>query len=276
MKILAGLLVILAVGAGSTWYFLFGQTKGLKRRGKPINNITAQAQTPAAQSSELGSPQPGGPEPEAHATTGSAPLTDSPAEAVSRTIRVQPTKETVEDFPAFIDVTDGSNQYHCQYTGQFRRTKKIIVEIKTYDIASYVVEPSRGQTLELLDGLLVDGKAKVYMLRFISSLTGKMIMNDIYDRINSSFDDVDVDRLQQNIENFVSVFQNGSKPGDIVYIVWLPGGKVYSAFNSADPVPFIAHDFPFARALWRIWAGPTFGDVRFNLVRRFADPVSTP
>ncbi len=254
MKILAGLLVVLAIGAGGAYYFLFGQTKSLKLRGKPPAT-TVVSTTPLTDT-----------EP---ATTPAA--TPTP-EKISRQIRVEPSKEITEDFPSFIEVHDGDKRYRCEYTGQFRRTKKVIVELKTYDIASYVVEPQKGETLKLLDELLVDGKAKVYMLRFISALRGQMIMNDIYDRINSSFDDVDVDRLQKNIEDFVSVFKSGSQKGDIVYIVWLPGGKVYSAFNTADPVPYIADDVPFARALWRIWAGPTFGDIRFNLVRRFADP----
>jgi hypothetical protein len=255
MKILAGLLVVFAIGAGSAYYFLFGQTKSLKLRGKPPAATVASTTPPTATDS----------------ATNSAAATPTP-EPASRQIRVEPSKEITEDFPSFIEVVDGEKRYRCEYTGQFRRTKKVIVELKTYDIASYVVEPEKGETLKLLDGLLVDGKAKVYMLRFISALRGQMIMNDIYDRINSSFDDVDVDRLQKNIDDFVSVFKSGSQKGDIVYIVWLPGGKVYSAFNTADPVPYIADDIPFARALWRIWAGPTFGDIRFNLVRRFADP----
>jgi hypothetical protein len=254
MKILAGLLVVLAVGAGSAYYYFFGQTKTLKLRGKPPASSVANATPPTSS------------DPAAN------PVAPPAAEPVSPQIRVEPSKEVTEEFPTFIDVVDGEKRYRCEYTGQFRRTKKVLVEIKTYDIASYVVEPQKGETLKLLDGLLVDGKAKVYMLRFISALRGQMIMNDIYDRINSSFDDVDVDRLQKNIDDFVSVFKSGSAKGDIVYIVWLPGGKVYSAFNTADPVPYIADDVPFARALWRIWAGPTFGDIRFNLVRRFADP----
>lgn len=267
MKVLLGLIMILALGAGTTYFFVFGQVKGLKLRGKPPAHSPTQptaAANPAANTDVSAGTNPtADPAPEQLPTS---------IESMSPTIRVEPSKEVVEDFPAFIDVHDGEKSFHCEYTGQFRRTKKIIVEIKTYDIASYVVEPQRGQTMELLDGLLVDGKTKVYMLRFISSLKGTMIMNDIYDRINSSFDDVDVDRLQKNIDNFVSVFKSGSKPGDVVYIVWLPNGKVYSAFNTKDPVPSIAQDVPFARALWRIWAGPTFGDIRFNLVRRFADP----
>jgi hypothetical protein len=261
MRIFVGLVVVLAIAGGTAWYFLFGQVKTLKRRGKPpavTQNLPAEV-LPAA-----GTSAPGDPAPSTVATP--------PAEPVARQVQVEPSGETVEDFPAFIEVVDGSKRYRCEYTGQFRRTKKVLVEIKTYDIASYVLEPEKGETLKLLDGLLVDGKAKVYMLRFISALRGQMIMNDIYDRINSSFDDVDVDRLQKNIDDFVSVFKSGSQKGDIVYIVWLPGGRVYSSFNQANPVPYIADDVPFARALWRIWAGPTFGDIRFNLVRRFADP----
>jgi hypothetical protein len=99
-----------------------------------------------------------------------------------------------------------------------------------------------------------------------------MLINDIYTRINESFTDVDVDRLQDSINAFCKQFEKGSKAGETVYMAWIPGGKVYSSFDKPADVTFLAKDFPFARALWRIWAGPTFGDIRFNLVRRYADP----
>lgn len=247
-RILSLAVVLILVGAvGFGWYFLYGPVQGLKVHPRGASAVS---------------------------TASAAEVEPLPAEVEappSPTIAVVPSEEVIENFPATITVRDGAKSFVAKYTGQFRRNKKFIIAIDTYDIASYVVEPANGETLELLDGLLVDGKAKVYMLRFVNGLPGRQIMNDIYNEINTSFTDVDLERLQESVDNFCTQFKNGSKPGDIVYIVWLPEGKVYSAFNSADSLTFLAQDVPFARALWRIWAGPRRGDIRFNLVRRYAD-----
>lgn len=191
-------------------------------------------------------------------------------------IAVAPSTDLVEAFPSTVTVHDGDKTYVARYTGQMRRVKPVFVlPINVYDIASYVIEPKEGETLKLLDGLLVDGATKVYLLRFLNNLPGKKISDDIYDEINETFTDVDVDRLKPSIDKFVTQFKGGSKKGDVVYIVWLPGGKVYSAFNTSDRVHFIGQDVPFARAIWRIWAGPKFGEKRLSLVSRYATNSAT-
>lgn len=244
--VLAALAAALGL-AGYQWYAIFGRPDGkLKLRG------TAMAAPP----------QPAADQPQAEAEAPPA-----------LTISVQPSNEAIDAFPATVVVREGGREHVAHYTGQARRIKPIFVlPIQVYDVASYVVEPKEGAANDLLDGLLVDGQPKVYLLRFLNNIPGKKIMDDIYDEINATFTDVDVDRLQSNIDQFVQQFQRGSKKGEVVYIVWLPGGKVYSGFNTPEEVHFIGHDVPFARAIWRIWAGDKFGDKRVQLVSRYASP----
>jgi hypothetical protein len=250
MKRAIGVVVLLTLAGalGSGWYFFYGPVQGLKIPAKP--SVLAN-EAPAAE-----------PSPES--------ANNVPPQAPSPTIAIEPSSDEIEGFPAQFTIRDGSQTLAAKYTGQFRRTKEIIVSIKIYDIASYVVEPTQGKTLDLLDGLLVDGKAKVYMIRFLNNLPGRPLMNDIYKDINSSFTDVDVGRLKDTIDIFCSQFKNGSRLGDVVYMVWLSDGRVYSAYNSASPLQLLVHDVSFARALWRNWAGPRRGDLRFNLVSEYA------
>lgn len=266
MKKMLSILLLVIIGGGAYGgYLLFGQKKTLKIR-KPIPLTTAAA-TPSATPAQAPVAE------TPNAIVESKPV-EAPKEEASppKSISVEPSKENLEDFPATITVKDGDKNYTVQYTGQFRRSKKFLIELNTYDIASYVQSPEKGQTMDLLNDLLVDGEVKVYMLRFINALPGRQISNDIYDAINEQFYDVDVDRLKDGINTFCEQFSVGSSRGDIVYIVWLPGGAVYSGFKTRD-LSFVGKDVPFARALWRIWAGPKYGEKRYGLVRRFAfDP----
>jgi hypothetical protein len=266
-KILMLLILVIVAGGAYGGYLLFGQKKTLKIR-KPIPLSTATTAGSADPKQEVIAATP---DPAIESKTAEPLSVEAPT---PKSISVEPSKENLEDFPATITVKDGDKSYTVQYTGQFRRSKKFLIELNTYDIASYVQSPEKGQTMDLLNDLLVDGEVKVYMLRFINALPGRQISNDIYDAINEQFYDVDVDRLQDGINTFCEQFSVGSNRGDIVYIVWLPGGAVYSGFKSQD-LSFVGKDVPFARALWRIWAGPKYGEKRYGLVRRFAFEPST-
>lgn len=264
MKRVGGLVVIgiLLVACGYGWYFFYGPVRGLKitpqtkAATQESNLATSEEHDPVDQDVSIAEPTP-------------PPIVEE-SPAPSPTIAVIPSQEEIEGFPAQITVRDGEQAFVAEYTGQFRRTKEFVLSIDVYDIASYVVEPTHGETLELLDGLLVDGKVKVYVIRFLNSLPGRPLMNDIYNDINTSFTDVDLEKLQENVDRFCLQFQDGSRRGDTVFMAWLPDGKVYSGFNTTDPLTLLAHDIPFARALWRNWSGPRRGDLRFNLVRNYA------
>src|SRR5690606_27840072 len=140
-----------------------------------------------------------------------------------------------------------------------------------YSIASYVEEPKAGNSNELLDRLLSDGPRKVYILRFLKPLPGNQILNAIREEIDATFQDADMERLKENIDNFVQIFAEGSSTGDEVYMVWLPQGRLYCSFKKQDELKMIAQDIPLARAIWRIWAGEQSGEERLSLVERFSN-----
>lgn len=187
------------------------------------------------------------------------------------TIQLTPADETSEGFPRSITIRDGQQTRQVEYTGSFLRTRKVLfVTLRLYEIASYVESPQPGESESLLDGLLEDGPAKVYVIRFTMKLSGQQITSTIRKEIDETFTDVDMDRLADGIDRFVDQFSRGSSPGNVVYLAWLPGGRVYNGYETTI-LDRIATDFPFARAIWRIWAGEQAGPERFGLVRLLAN-----
>lgn len=188
-------------------------------------------------------------------------------------IRVAPSKRQIQGFPDSVTVFDTKGRYETTYTGKLLRMRRlVVVPVRLYEIASYTPSPQRGETEALLQQLLVDGAPKVYIIKFLIPLPGRTILKDIYDEIHATFTDVDMVRLGPNIDRFVQQFAKGSKRGDYVYILWLPGGRVYSSFGNPDKVEFIGEDVPLARAIWRIWAGPNSPE-RNGLVQQYARPA---
>lgn len=199
---------------------------------------------------------------------------DSPAVVTKAptVISIQVAKELENGFPKSLTIHEAGRTFQAQYTGQFTRVRKLLIfPVKVYTIASYVEAPNQGDTQGLLDSLLTDGPRKVYVLRFLRSLTGKQILGAIREEIDLTFDDVDMVRLQSNIDRFCENFANGSSPGDLVYIAWLPGGRLCTSFNKPEHVEMIAEDIPLTRAIWRIWAGANAGAERVGLVERYAN-----
>lgn len=184
-------------------------------------------------------------------------------------VRVELGPFSAAGFPERATVFDGSCPTEVHYTGKILRKRAVLlVPVNIYEIAAYVEEPAEADQETLLDEMLVDGPVKLFVLRFLLPLPGRAILADIRQAIVDSFGDVDMGQLQCEIDRFCGQFGRGASRGEMVYIVWLPGGRIYSGFHTADPLSFIAADEPMARAIWRVWAGPD-SENRVDLVERF-------
>lgn len=187
-------------------------------------------------------------------------------------IKVVPSDELIDAFPKSVTLQVDGQSYSLENTGQFVRARTLVIfPIQIYSIASYVESPTSAHRDDLLAGLMRDGPRKVYLLRFLRNLKGSLIHTAISEEIEETFSDVDMGKFKMDIERFTSQFANGSTAGDMVYMVWLPGGWLFSSYNKADSLNLIAQDVTLARAVWRIWAGPNAGDDRFQLVRRYTN-----
>jgi hypothetical protein len=198
------------------------------------------------------------------------PPTQTGNAAMLPTLKVTPSENTIDDFPETVTISDGSRELEVRYTGRILRKRAVVlIPMRIYEIASYVEEPAEGDTETLLDGLLVDGRAKLFIIRFLMPLPGKAILNDIRIALEESFGDVDMNEVDEEIQRFCSQFGRGSSRGDLVHIVWLKGGKVFSAFEAPERLEYIAEHEAMARAIWRIWTGPE-SENRIDLVQRYS------
>ncbi|QDU63921.1 hypothetical protein Pan216_48020 [Planctomycetes bacterium Pan216] len=195
------------------------------------------------------------------------PLEFAPSEFPT-SLQVIPSEETADGFPKEVKIEAGDHSFTARYTGQMTRSKNLLVlSIDLYALASYAVDPPKdGDSEAMLDEMFQSGERKLLLLKFLKPLPGKHIFQAVEEEIEISFTDVDLDPLRPNMDQFLAQFANGSMPGDIVYIAWLPGGRLYSSFNEPEDVSLVLEDVPFVRALWRIWFGPQSGPERFGLV----------
>lgn len=261
-----GFFMALSLVLSFTWF------RGVTRPRGPSNRATSEWQW-----SETANPTDASiPTPSSDNSTAVNPIV-SPSSAVAEAhsgeprlaevLQVATAGPKVEGFPETVIVREGNSRHSLTYTGKFIRKRWFL---HLYEIASYIEAPQNGSTDNLLDALLRDGTRRVYLLRFLKPLPGSQIHGAIEEEIALTFTDVDMPRLRPNIDNFTRPFGNGSNTGDMVYLVWLPGGRSFSSFGDPQNVSLIARDVPLARAIWRIWAGENSGPERAGLVRRFA------
>jgi hypothetical protein len=179
--------------------------------------------------------------------------------------------ELVDGFPKTIQLIDGKRTYTLEFTGSFiRKTKLLFITIDLYVIGSYIEKPTTGTTDELLDGMLVDGIRRAYLLRMLKTVPGSAVAHAIDLEIDTFFTDVDMAKVGDEVDQFRKIFANGAKRDQIVYMAWLPGGRSYASFQDPDNVGMVTHDLPLARAIWRIWAGKHSGPERVGLVTHIA------
>lgn len=189
-------------------------------------------------------------------------------------IRVSVGGQIRDGFPETLKIQADGRSFDLQCTGLYIRSRMLLVlPFDLYAIANFTESPSPGDAPALLDNLLVDGKPKVYLLRFLKKLSGSQIHKAIQDEIDSTFKDVDMVKHGGEIQRFVQKFDKGSNKGEVVYMCWLPGNRIYCGFNDPKRLELISSDASLTRAIWRIWCGENAGPERVGLVSRL---VSNP
>lgn len=198
------------------------------------------------------------------------PPPEPKSKEIPRIVQVKTSEEKIDGFPKSIEIQAGDQHFSANYTGNVIRKKVVLIlPVRTNNVASYVIDPKEGDADELADSLLVDGEPRALILKFAMRLPYTFIADDINTEIAETFTDVDVPRLRKNIDRFINKFSNGSQTGHLVYFVWMPGGRVYIGYETPNEVELIAEDVPFARALWRCYAGRQEPD-RADLVKQYA------
>ena len=176
-------------------------------------------------------------------------------------------------FPGNARVLADGQEVLTHFTGQLTRYANLyVVKLPVYSIASFLENPGAGGDAEgILANMLEDGLTRVYVIRFERNVSGAQLEDAFRKEIEATFSDVDMPRLKPRIDTVLAQFGKGAKKGDMVYMVWRPGGRLHCGFGNPHAIGPVAVDIPLARAFWRIWAGEHNGD-RTELVRGVALP----
>jgi hypothetical protein len=178
-------------------------------------------------------------------------------------------------FPEKVVVVEGGRSTTLPMTGSYVRSRKIVVTIDFYEIASYVADRPSGSTDEMLESIWSDDGKKVYLLRFLFSVPGWQLRQAIHDEIARSFKDVSVDDHKEELDRMRTAFGTGAAAGDVFYLVRLPGNRIYLGVRNEKDLSLVTTSPPLARAIWRMWAGPTAEPGRAGLVKLLETPAAS-
>jgi hypothetical protein len=205
-----------------------------------------------------------------HAARPRAAAAYATAENADDAVWMEPKLDRARPFPETIRTGGPIGDCTLQLTGSFVRRRPILfLNLDVYEIASYVETPKLGSTEELLDGLLIPNQRRAYHLRFLLSLSGKQVMEAFDDEVSRSFGDVDMEKHGADVKAFVNLLADGVSAGDVVYLLWTPDGCLFAGFKRNRALERITSEPSVARAIWRIWAGPTAEPGRAGLVARY-------
>jgi hypothetical protein len=174
-------------------------------------------------------------------------------------------------FPESLTVWEGAQSTALAASGDYQRIRPILfADVAVYEVAGYLESPPNGSTLEMLESIWRDDGRKAYLLRFLIPCPGWQLRKAVHDEISRSFDDVPIAEHQETIERLLKRFEGGASMGDVFYLVRLPGNRVYLGVRDEANLELITDSPVLARAIWRMWAGPTAEPGRSGLVKRLA------
>ena len=205
-----------------------------------------------------------------------APLSSRPLTTktpVDQSVHVAPPLSAGSPFPEKVFILEGGGRSALSMTGSYVRSRTMLITIDFYEVASYVAEQPQGSTEEMLDALWREDGKKVYLLRFLFSVPGWQLRKAVHDEMARSFHDVSVDDHRAELDRLLAAFGTGAAAGDVFYLVRLPGNRIYLGVRNEKDLSLITQDPPLAKAIWRMWAGPTAEPGRAGLVKLLKRPT---
>ena len=173
-------------------------------------------------------------------------------------------------FPDSVAVWENDRKIVLAASGNYTRSRPLplIGDVSVYEVASYLEFPPTGSTEEMLASIWRDDGSKVYLLRFLFPLPGWQLRKAVHDEMARSFDDVPVEEHQEAIDRLLKTFEGGASTGDVFYLVRLTGNRILLGVRDEKNLQLVTDSPALARAIWRMWAGPTAEPGRSGLVGR--------
>lgn len=165
---------------------------------------------------------------------------------------------TKVSFPTKVTVKNST----LDATGVATRSKFFI---KIYSIAHYMQNPVKGSKKDVFDEIFKDGKAKQLTTKWVHEASLQQVQEGFLESFKKALPKQDAAFIQSEIGQYVSLYDNGVKPGDVHNVRWLPGGVVELEINGT--VKGTVTSIDFAKGLWGIFLGPKSVVDRNNLVK---------
>lgn len=197
-----------------------------------------------------------------------SPRRPSNVTPIDKTVDIASPLYAGSPFPDQVVVVEGGRRSTLSMTGSYVRFKKVLfATINIYEVASYVVDRPTGSTEEMLDAIWRHDGTKVYLLRFLFPVPGWELRQAIQDEMARSFHDVSIDDHKEELDRIRTAFGTGAAASDVFYLVRLPGNRIYLGVRNEKDLSLVTTSPPLARAIWRMWAGPTAEPGRAGLVK---------
>jgi Chalcone isomerase-like len=145
-------------------------------------------------------------------------------------------------------IQNGANSYAVQITGQAKRTKH---NIKVYTVAHYLQNPVRGHLDAVLSQVFSDSRAKQLTFNWKRNVEKAKVQDSFLEAFRQVLSSTTFTNLQNDIQEFLSFYDQNVSANDVHLLQWVPGGVVVLIINGVEKGSI--ENVDFAEALWSIW-----------------------
>ncbi len=182
------------------------------------------------------------------AQNGAAPSAPAAAAAPVATVTDKGSGAT---FPAEVNFEQNGKKYHLALTGTATRKKFFV---KVYGVASYLQDGGAPVSGDKYAEFTNDNKAKQLTIKWVHAAPADKVKDQYIESFKTNLSPEDFNRLQPEINTWLSFFNRDIKNGDEQMIRWTPGGYIEFTVNN-QKIGSINNE-AFAKGLWSLWFGP--------------------
>lgn len=155
------------------------------------------------------------------------------------------------EFPREVKFEHDGKEFQLDITGVATRKKLII---KVYSVAHYLQKGWNASSGDKIKEIMRDDRAKELILKYVHNVSLDKIQNAYHESFQNALSGSNSNQLQDEINKFISFYQQDAQKGDEQILRWLPGGYVEVIINGNKAGSLTNSEF--ARILWSIWFGP--------------------
>lgn len=182
---------------------------------------------------------------------GPRPIAEVAAPAAAAPIATVTDKGSGATFPAEVNFEQNGKKYHLALTGTATRKKFFV---KVYGVASYLQDGGAPAAGDKYSEFFNDAKAKQLTIKWVHEAPADKVRDQYVESFKTNVSPEDLNRLQPEINTWLSFFNRDIQKGDEQVIRWIPGGIIEFSVNG-QKVGSINNE-AFARGLWSLWFGP--------------------